>query len=166
MGRGRAEQRHVVRSYTEYAKAERAVDQLSDDGFPIERLTIVARGLHLVEDITGRRGYGGAAASSAVTGGVIGALLGFVFGVLSWVDPLISGLALAVYGFLAGALAGLVIGLLSHWLRAGRRDFSSIKSLRARGYDVVADSAEYAEQADRLLGLTSGGEPVQATRTD
>lgn len=157
MAQARAAQRHVVESYTNYAEAEHAVDRLSDDGFPVERLTIVAGDLKLVEDIVGRRGYGDAAVSGALTGGVMGALLGFVFGVLSWVDPLISGLSLAFAGFFVGMLIGLVVGLLSHWLSAGRRDFSSVSSLRASRYDVVADSPEGAEQAARRIGATPRG---------
>ncbi|HEX2064201.1 MAG TPA: general stress protein, partial [Acidimicrobiales bacterium] len=148
----RTAQRHLVETYTSYPEAERAVDRLSDDGFPVERLTIVAEGLSLVENVTGRRSYLDAAAGGTVTGGVIGALLGFVFGVFSWVDPLVSGLALAVYGLVVGAVVGLVLGLLGHWMMGGRRDFSSSMSLGASRYDVVADDAEVAEEAARRLG--------------
>ncbi len=34
--------RHLVESFPSYGEAERAVDSLSDDGFPVEQLTIVA----------------------------------------------------------------------------------------------------------------------------
>ncbi len=163
MAQAGVEQRHVVESYTDYGDAEHAVDRLSDDGFPVERLTIVARDLKLVENIVGRRGYGDASRGGAVTGGVVGALLGFVFGVLSWVDPLISGLSLAFAGFFVGMVVGVAVGLLAHWLSAGRRDFSSVSSLRASRYDVVADNPERAEQAARRLEASSRGRSAAAT---
>ncbi len=139
--------RHEVRTYDAYTDAQRAVDALADRRFPVEHLTIVAEGLRFVESITGRRGYGEAALGGLVSGGLIGALFGFIFGLLSWVDPLISGVALAVYGFLIGAAIGLVFGLVSHWLSAGRRDFSSVGSVQADRYAVLADTAELAERA-------------------
>lgn len=39
-------------------------------------------------------------------GSVFGAVFGFVLGAFSWVEPLVSGLALATYGFLVGLLLG------------------------------------------------------------
>ena len=148
-------ERHGVASYATYAEAQRAVDSLADGGFPVEHLTIVADGLQLVEKITGRRGYGDAALSGALSGGLVGAVLGFIFGLFSWVDPLISGLALAFYGFLVGVVAGLVLGLVAHWLSAGRRDFSSVGSVGAQRYEVVADTPEAAERAMVELGRVS-----------
>lgn len=143
--------RHLVRSYPSYGEAEKAVDALGDDGFPVERLTIVAEDLRFVEDVTGRRGYLDEGLGGAASGAVIGASLGFVMGLFSLVDPLISGLALAVYGALFGAVIGLLVGVLSHWVSAGRRDFTSSRSLEAGRYDVVADTADHADDAGRRL---------------
>ena len=53
--------RHAIASYSTYADAERAVDSLADQGFPVERLTFLARDLRLVEEVTGRMDYGRAA---------------------------------------------------------------------------------------------------------
>ncbi|MDP8936226.1 MAG: glycine zipper family protein [Actinomycetota bacterium] len=143
--------RHLVASFTSYADAERAVDSLSDDGFPVERLTIVAGGLQLVENVTGRRGYGQAALGSAASGAVIGALLGLFLGLFSLVDPVISGFALAVVGAAFGSVIGAVAGMVSHWISAGRRDFSSVRSVEAGRYDLFAETAEHAEQAAQAL---------------
>jgi hypothetical protein len=41
--------RRVVASFPEYAQAQRAVDYLSDEKFPVERIAIVGEGLRLVE---------------------------------------------------------------------------------------------------------------------
>ncbi len=83
-----------------------------------------------------------------------GPLIGFVFGLFSLMDPLVSGLLLALYGFSFGAVLGATIGLISHALSGGRRGFSSVGSMRADSYDVVADD-EVAEKASRLLAERS-----------
>jgi len=149
--RTKVSERHLVASFPTYDEAERAVDSLSDDGFEVERLTIVADQLQLVERVTGRRGYAREAVAGAANGAVIGATLGFILGLFSLVDPLISGLALAFYGALFGAALGVMFGVLSHWISAGRRDFSSVRSVEAGRYDVVADTVEHAEEAIRRL---------------
>ena len=53
--------RRAIASYDSYAEAQKAVDSLSDEGFPVERVSIVAEDLRFVEQVTGRRGYGQAA---------------------------------------------------------------------------------------------------------
>ena len=146
--------RRMVASYGTYAEAQAAVDRLADGGFPVERLSIVAEGLRFEERVTRRRGYGRAALEGLGAGALPGALVGFVFGLFSLVDPLVSGLLLAFYGLLFGALIGAVFGLISHALAGGRRDFSSVGAMRADGYDVVADE-EVAESAARRLSERS-----------
>ena len=44
----------TVATYDSYEKAQRAVDYLSDNGFPVENTQIVGSDLHLVEQVTGR----------------------------------------------------------------------------------------------------------------
>ncbi len=41
--------RRTVATYATYAEAQRAVDYLSDQQFPVERVAIVAEGLRFVE---------------------------------------------------------------------------------------------------------------------
>jgi hypothetical protein len=145
----------LVGSYADYAATERAVDHLSDSGFPVESTTIVGRGLSTVERVTGRLTMWGAAGQGAVSGAVLGAVLGWLFGLFNWVDPLIAGLLLALYGALLGALAGAIVGLVAHALTGGRRDFSSVGELRADSYDLLVDAA-YATEAGRLLDADGG----------
>ena len=45
---------NTVARFDDYESAQRAVDRLSDDGFPVEKLDIVGSGLRLVERVTGR----------------------------------------------------------------------------------------------------------------
>jgi len=91
-----------------------------------------------------------AAAQSALSGAVLGALFGWVFGLFDWVNPVISGLLLAFYGLILGAILGGLFGLLGHAMTGGRRDFSSIAGMRADSYDVLVD-AELAGQARELF---------------
>jgi hypothetical protein len=45
--------RPVVASFPEYAQAQRAMDSLPDEKFPVERVAIVGEGLCAVEQVTG-----------------------------------------------------------------------------------------------------------------
>ena len=143
--------RRVIASYGSYAQAQRAVDHLSDERFPVERVSIVAEDLRFVEQVTGRRGYGQAALEGAGSGAVIGALFGFFVGLFSFTDPLVvSWLVLALYGLVFGAMVGALMGLIFHALTGGQRDFSSIGGIEAGRYNVMVDE-EVAEEAARLL---------------
>jgi hypothetical protein len=149
--------RRTIASYPSYEQAEAAVDHLADSGFPVERVSIVGRGLHYVERVTGRFGYGDAALRGALSGAIAGALIGWLFGVFDWFNPLVAAAWLAFDGLWFGAVVGALLGLLMHALTRGRRDFASVAGMRADRYDVIAD-AEVAEEAARIL--TSLGEPT------
>lgn len=142
--------RRLVATYGTYAEAQRAVDHLSDEGFPVERVSIVAEGLKFVEQVTGRVGYGQAALHGAGSGAFIGALFGLFLGLFSLVDPLVSALVLVLYGLIFGAILGAVLGLIFHALSGGLRDFSSVGGMEADRYDVMVDD-EVAEEASRLI---------------
>ena len=47
--------RLAIATFRSYEEAERAVDYLSDHGFPVERSAIVGRDLEYVEQVTLRR---------------------------------------------------------------------------------------------------------------
>ena len=147
--------RRAIASFTSYREAEAAVDHLSDQRFPVERVAIVGRDLHTVEQVTGRLGYGRAALNGAAQGALLGLLFGWLFGLFDWVDPLVTSLTLAIYGLLWGAVVGALLGLLLYALSGGRRDFASVGGMRASRYDVMVDE-EVADEAARVLGQRSG----------
>jgi hypothetical protein len=149
--------RRTVASYPSYQQAEAAVDHLADSGFPVERVSIVGHGLHYVEQVTGRFGYGDAALRGAISGAIAGALIGWLFGVFDWFNPLVAAAWLAFDGLWFGAVVGALLGLLMHALTRGRRDFASVAGMRADSYEVIVD-AEVAEEAARLL--RGVGEPT------
>lgn len=163
MERERERERHVVRSYVDYREAQQAVDALSDSGFPVERLSIVAEDLRLVEDITGRRDFAVAVGQGLLSGAVIGALICFFLGLFSTVEPLVSAFALASFGVLFGAVMGALFGGVMQLVTGRERDFSSSSGIEARRYDLVADAEVVAEAAsllDRELTPAATANPV------
>ncbi|MDX6535313.1 MAG: hypothetical protein QOJ13_569 [Gaiellales bacterium] len=149
------QRRRAIASFTTYRDAERAVDHLADSGFPVERVSIVARGLELVEQVTGRMGWGRAALNGALTGAIVGALIGWLFGVFDWFNPVVSAFWLAVDGLWFGALVGAGLGLLTYAASSGgRRDFTSVSGLKADRYDILVDD-EVADEAAKLLSTLS-----------
>lgn len=156
--------RVVVASYDSYAEAQRAVDYLSDERFPVERVAIVAEDLRLVEQVTGRMGSGQAALQGAGFGALIGLIFGFFLGLFSVFNPVVSAFYLAIVWLIYGAIIGAIVGLIGHALSGGRRDFSSIEGVQAGSYNVMVDE-EVADEASRLLaGLgTPSGEAHRRT---
>lgn len=142
--------RVVIASYSDYEGAQYAVDALSDRRFPVDRLAIVGAGLQSFEQITGRRGYLKAAAGGLATGAVVGAAVGWLLGLFTVVQPLVSAIVLAIWGVIVGGVIGMVLGLIGHALSRGRRDFSSVSTVRAERYDVLAD-ADVADEAKGAL---------------
>jgi hypothetical protein len=142
---------NTVARFDSYDTVQRAVDQLSDDGFPVERLDIVGRDLQLVERVTGRltsaRAAGAGAISGLWAGLLIGALLALFTTGHAWL-----GVLLVAAGF--GALWGAVFGFAAHAARRGRRDFSSVRAMAAARYDLVAH--EGTVEAARTMLLAAG----------
>ncbi|VVJ21987.1 Uncharacterised protein [Amycolatopsis camponoti] len=154
-----ATERVPIASYDDYRDAERAVDHLSDRGFPVQRTAIIGRDVQLVEQIIGRLDHGGAALRGAGSGALTGLLIGWLFGLFNWFNPVLATLTLSLYGLVFGAIVGAVFGLVVHALQRGRRDFASVRAMAPARYEVVAD-AEVADEARALLAQlppTSGG---------
>lgn len=136
----------VVGAYPDYALAQQAVDHLSDNKFPVERVSIVGTDLRLVETVLGRLTTGRAALAGAASGAWFGLFIGLLFGLFSdsgWLGVLLTTV-------LIGAVWGAIFGAIAHAATGGRRDFSSRSSLQAAQYAVLAD-AEVADQARHLL---------------
>jgi hypothetical protein len=141
--------RRTIATYSEYQDAERAVDWLSDQGFPVERVTIVGTGLRYVEQVAGRVTTGRAALTTAGQGATIGLLFGLLFTLFF---DLSTGdfFGVLLYGLVAGAIWGAIFGAIFHWAQRGRRDFASTTQTRADRYEVQVDES-VADEAKRLL---------------
>ncbi|MEU5938109.1 general stress protein [Micromonospora sp. NPDC047548] len=137
----------TIGSYPDYPSAQRVVDYLADNRFPVEHTAIVGTNLTLVETVLGRLTTGRAALLGAGTGAWFGLFIGLLFGIFTagnWVAVILVGLVI-------GAIWGAVFGAVAHAMSGGQRDFTSASSLRAGQYAVIVD-ANLADQARQLLG--------------
>jgi hypothetical protein len=126
---------NTVARFDDYESAQQAVDRLSDDGFPVEKLDIVGSGLQLVERVTGRLTRGRAAAAGALSGLWAGLLFGVLLGLFTSGH---SFLAVAATGAALGVAWGAIFGYVAHAGTKGQRDFSSVRGLVATHYDLIA----------------------------
>jgi hypothetical protein len=141
--------RRTVASFTDYAEAERAVDKLSDRGFPVEHAAIIGTGLRYVEQVTGRVTTGRATLIGLGYGAMLGLLWGLLFGAFFTVDSG-SFAGVLLYSLALGLVFGGVFGAVGHAAMGGRRDFSSASVTRADRYELQVDE-QFAERAELLL---------------
>ncbi|MBB2993501.1 hypothetical protein FHR72_005011 [Mycolicibacterium iranicum] len=135
-----------IGSYPTYAEAQRAVDYLSDQQFPVEHVTIVGVDLMQVERVTGRLTWPKVLGGGVLTGAWLGLFIGLILGFFSpnpW-SSLITGLV-------AGVFFGLITSAIPYAMARGTRDFSSTLQLVAGRYDVLCDPPS-AEKGRDLLG--------------
>jgi len=138
-----------VGSYPTYAEAQRAVDYLSDQEFPVEHVTIVGVDLMQVERVTGRLTWPKVLGGGVLTGAWLGLFIGLILGFFS---PSPWG-ALAT-GLVAGVFFGLITSAIPYAMARGTRDFSSTMQLVAGRYDVLCDPASAERGRDLLARLT------------
>jgi hypothetical protein len=74
---------NTVARFDDYEAAQRAVDQLSDNGFPVEKLDIVGSDLRIVERVTGRLTKARAAMAGVGSGLWAGLLIGALLGLFT-----------------------------------------------------------------------------------
>jgi hypothetical protein len=136
----------TVATYTDYADAQRAVDYLSDNGFPVEHVSIVGTDVKLVETVLGRLTTGRAAAAGALSGGWFGLFVGLLLSIFtnsSWWAVLLSAVVI-------GVVWGAIFGGVGHAMTRGQRDFTSVKSLQAGQYGITV-TPDQADEARALL---------------
>jgi hypothetical protein len=137
----------VVASYRTYKQAQRAVDHLSDSGFPVEHSSIVGRDLRLVEQVVGRLTKTRATVMGASSGAWFGLFVGTLV-TLFVIGP--EWIAVTLTAVVIGATSGAIFGFVAHWATHGQRDFASASSVVADRYDVTVTDA-YSERAAQLL---------------
>jgi len=136
----------TVARYGDYPSAQRAVDYLSDNQFPVERTAIIGTDLRLVETVLGRMTIARAAGAGAASGAWFGLFIGFLFTLFSSS----SWWAVLIAAILIGAAWGAVFGAIAHAMTGGRRDFTSRSTLAAGQYAISVD-ADIADEARVLL---------------
>jgi hypothetical protein len=140
--------------YDDYAAAQKSVDFLSDNKFPVEQCMIVGTDLKRIERITGRLTYGRVAAGGALSGLWLGLFIGVIF-TLFTTSAVVAVVASSVA---FGALFGLVWAVVGYAMTGGRRDFSSTTQVVATRYEVLVEH-KVAAQARELLAELPGGRP-------
>jgi len=137
--------------YERYEQAQKAVDYLSDNEFPVQNCLIVGTELKQVERVTGRLTYGRVAAGGLLSGVWLGLFVGVIVSLFG------SGNAFAaiVSTMLFGAVFGLVWALAGYAATRGQRDFTSISQVVATRYEVLVEH-KFAQQGRDLLAQMEG----------
>jgi hypothetical protein len=142
-----------VGSYATYAEAQRAVDHLADQNFPVADVTIVGVDLMLVERVIGRLTWGRVLASGAASGAWFGLFVGLLLGLFSSGG---SAFGPILVGLISGVLFGLVFAAVGYGATRGRRDFTSTSQMVAGRYDVLCQPRN-AEKAREMLAKLAMG---------
>jgi hypothetical protein len=135
--------------YDDYAAAQKAVDFLADQKFPVEQCMIVGTDLKRIERITGRLTSGRVALAGLLSGLWLGLFVGLIFSLFTEEDAL--GVILST--LLLGALFGVVWSLLGYAFTRGQRDFSSVTQVVATRYEVLVEHKVAAQARELLAGL-------------
>jgi hypothetical protein len=141
-----------IARYVTYLEAQRAVDYLSDQQFPVQFVTIVGSGLRMVERVTGRLTYGRVALAGAASGAWFGLFVGLLMSLFGSSYP--PGFVFASMAI--GSAFGMLFGVISYALTGGRRDFTSTSQIVASEYEVLC-MPEHARAAVELLSRLPGG---------
>jgi hypothetical protein len=136
----------TVGSYTSYLDAQKAVDYLADQQFPVQLVSIVGNELKMVERVTGRLSYPRVALSGALSGMWFGLFVGVM---LSFFSPT-GGAFSIITSVLMGAAFFMLFGIVTYAMQRGKRDFTSTSQVVASNYDVIV-AFEAAQEARRLL---------------
>ncbi|GGM90931.1 hypothetical protein GCM10011609_30120 [Lentzea pudingi] len=135
-----------IGSYGTYEEAQRAVDHLADNDFPVADVTIVGVEPMIVERVTGRLTWGRVLGAGAASGAWFGLFVGLLLGLFS------TGGALApiITGLVVGTVFGLASAAMRYAATRGRRDFASTTQLVAGRYDVLSHPRS-AERGKEML---------------
>ncbi|MDN5852196.1 MAG: hypothetical protein L0K86_04985 [Actinomycetia bacterium] len=142
-------------TYDQYEDAQKAVDYLSDQEFPVQNCMIVGTELKQVERVTGRLTYGRAAAAGAASGAWFGAFIGLMLGLFAEENWLATVLSAA----LIGVVFGMIFGLVSYAMTGGRRDFTSVTQVVATKYEVLVEHKHLAKAQQLLQQMP--GRPIE-----
>jgi hypothetical protein len=132
--------------YDNYETAQKAVDHLSDEQFPVQNLMIVGTDLKQVERITGRLTTGKVATAGVLSGVWLGLFVGVIFSLFGTGNALATILSTVVMG----ALFGVIWALLGYAATKGQRDFSAVSAVVATRYEVLVEHKHLA-RAQELL---------------
>lgn len=140
----------TIGSYTSYLDAQKAVDYLADEKFPVRHVSIVGNDLKMVERVTGKLSYPRVALTGAMTGAWFGLFIGVM---LSFFDSATNAGAPYINVITAvflGAALWMLFAIIGYAAQRGKRDFTSTNQVLASSYDVIV-TPDVAMEARRLL---------------
>ncbi|WP_372470481.1 general stress protein [Saccharothrix luteola] len=140
-----------IGSYGTYEEAQRAVDFLADDDFPVQEVTIVGVDLMLVERVTGRLTWGRVLGTGAASGAWFGLFVGVLLSLFNTTPG--SSLGPIVAGLVVGIAFGLIFAAVGYGSARGKRDFQSASQLVAGRYDVLCQPRSAERGRDLLAKL-------------
>ena len=142
--------------YDDYAQAQKAVDHLADQEFPVENCMIVGTELKQVERVTGRLTTGRVAMGGLLSGIWLGLFVGLIFSLFG------EGSALGIIASTAvfGALFGVIWALAGYAATRGRRDFSSVSQIVATRYEVLVEHKHAALGRELLAQMPGNPQPL------
>ncbi|MCE7000977.1 magnesium transporter [Saccharothrix sp. S26] len=144
-----------IGSYATYAEAQRAVDHLADQDFPVRDVTIVGVDPMVVERVTARLTWGRVLAGGAASGAWFGLFVGLLLGVFG-TGPLPVAI---VTGLVTGVVFGTTFAAVGYASVRGRRDFASTTQLVAGRYDVLCEPRNAEKGRDLLAKLALAAPP-------
>ena len=127
--------------FDKYDDAQKAIDYLSDNEFPVQNCLIVGTELRQVERVTGRLTWGRVLLAGAASGAWLGLLIGLLLSIFtdsqSFAATLLVGL-----GF--GVMFGVISAAMGYAATRGQRDFSSVQKVVATKYEVLVEHKHLA----------------------
>ena len=142
-----------VGSFTSYGDAQRAVDGLADQDFPVQDLLIVGVDLMQVESVTGRLTWPRVLAGGAASGAWMGIFIGLIFSLFGQPG---QGWSVVLWSLVVGAAFGLVFAAISYALTGGKRDFASSTAIVAGRYDVLCAPESAPRARDAIAAMDFG----------
>lgn len=141
---------HSVGVYEKYEAAQKAVDYLADQKFPVENLAIVGTDLKLVERVTGRKNWGSVIGQSILTGISTGLLVGILLLLFTPQGQFLSMLAIALG---IAIVINVIFGAVIYAASGGRRDFNSIRTTIPSKFEILCEHKHAAEAREKLLNM-------------
>lgn len=138
--------------FNSYGDAQKAVDYLADEKFPVQNLAIVGTELRSVERVLGRRSWRTVISSGLSSGISTGLLVGLVM--LIFTRPA-SVLVLLLSCLALGIAIGIAFSAVGYLLTRGKRDFTSVTQTVATKYEVLCEH-KVAAQAREMLQQRPG----------
>lgn len=133
--------------YDDYAAAQKAVDYLSDQEFPVENVLIVGTDLKQLERVTGRLTWGRVLLSGVAGGAWFGLLIGLLLGIFAaegqWLSAVLTGVLL-------GVVWGVILSAAGYAFSRGERDFSSVKTILPSRYELLVEHKHLARGQELL----------------